>query len=158
MALNVRDRQACHTWNETIYGKFGLMFVQIIDKSDIVCYERSLNVHATFGLQYNFAVWHSSKPCMGRPCASPENKMAALAFATMTTQHSSDPDDLLARCGRCSLFATLQDMFPHIVRVADIGERDGISEVEFNKLLQVLLHYDNGIRFPKSQQSFEHGF
>ncbi len=154
MALNVRDRQACHTWNEAIYGKFGLMFVQIIDKSDIqriirrnidlVCYERSLNVHATFGLQYNFAVWHSSKPCMGRPCASPENKMAALAFATMTTQHSSDPDDLLARCGRCSLFATLQDMFPHIVRVADIGERDGISEVEFNKLLQVL-HCEKGI-------------
>ncbi len=64
--------------------------------------------------------------------------MAALAFANIVTQHSCDPDDLLARCGRCSLFATLQDMFPHIIREADSGERDGISEVEFNKLLQVL--------------------
>jgi hypothetical protein len=76
---------------------------------------------------------------MGRPCASQENKMAALAFASLITQHSSNPDDLLARCGRCSLFATLQEMFPHITRDADGGDRDGISEVEFNKILQVMI-------------------
>ncbi len=74
---------------------------------------------------------------MGRPCASQQNKMAALAFANIVTMHSSDPHDLLARCGRCSLFATLQEMFPHIIREAEGGDRDGISEVEFNKMLQV---------------------
>jgi hypothetical protein len=61
--------------------------------------------------------------------------MAALAFASIITTPSSDPDALLARCGRCSLFAAFQEMFPHIIREA--GERDCISEVEFNKLLQV---------------------
>ena len=60
--------------------------------------------------------------------------MAALAFANIVTKQSSDPEDLLARCGRCSLFAALQEMFPHIVRDADAA---GICEVEFNKLLQV---------------------
>jgi hypothetical protein len=48
-----------------------------------------------------------------------------------------DQNDLLARCGRCSLFATIQEMYPHIIREADTGDRDGISEVEFNKILQV---------------------
>ncbi len=74
---------------------------------------------------------------MGRPCASEENKMAALAFASIITKQTMNHDDLLARCGRCSLFATLQQMYPHIIREADTGDRDGISEVEFNKLLQV---------------------
>ena len=63
--------------------------------------------------------------------------MAALAFAKIITKQSTDPDDLMARCGRCSLFATLQEMFPHIIREANGGERDGICEVEFNKILQV---------------------
>ena len=71
---------------------------------------------------------------MSRSCASQENKMAALAFAKSVTKQSSDPEDMLARCGRCSLFATLEEMFPHIIRGADV---DGICEVEFNKLLQV---------------------
>ena len=63
--------------------------------------------------------------------------MAALAFAKIITKQTMDHQDLLARCGRCSLFATLQQMYPHIIREADTGDRDGISEVEFNKLLQV---------------------
>ncbi len=74
---------------------------------------------------------------MGRPCASKENKRAALAFASIVTKQTMDHDDLLARCGRCSLFAALQEMYPHIIREADTGDRDGISEVEFNKFLQV---------------------
>ena len=74
---------------------------------------------------------------MGRPCASQQNKMAALAFAKIITKQTMDHQDLLARCGRCSLFATLQEMYPHIIREADAGDRDGISEVEFNKILQV---------------------
>ena len=80
---------------------------------------------------------------MGRPCASKENKLAALAFAKIVTKHSNELDDLLARCGRCSLFATLQEMFPHIIRENDSGDRDGISEVEFNKLLQVMRNSTN---------------
>ena len=60
--------------------------------------------------------------------------MAAFAFANIITKQSSDREDLIARCGRCSLFATLQEMFPHIIREAD---SDGICEVEFNKHLQV---------------------
>ena len=71
---------------------------------------------------------------MRRSCASQENKMAALAFANIVTEQSSNPEDMVARCGRCSLFATLQEMFPHIIRDADA---EGICEVEFNKLLQV---------------------
>jgi hypothetical protein len=63
--------------------------------------------------------------------------MAALAFASIITKQTVNHDNLLARCGRCSLFATLQQMYPHIIREADTGDRDGISEVEFNKLLQV---------------------
>ncbi len=63
--------------------------------------------------------------------------MAALAFASIVTKQTMHHEDLLARCGRCSLFATLQEMFPHIIREASSGDRDGISEVEFNKSLQV---------------------
>jgi hypothetical protein len=81
---------------------------------------------------------------MGRPCASEENKFAALAFAKIITKETGDPDDLLARCGRCSLFATLQEMYPHIIR--DTGNRDGISEVEFNKILQVLFSQLNNTK------------
>jgi hypothetical protein len=74
---------------------------------------------------------------MGRPSASQENKMLALAFANIVTRHSTNPDDMIARCGRCSLFATLQQMIPGMIRDGECGDRDGISEVEFNKLLQV---------------------
>jgi hypothetical protein len=65
--------------------------------------------------------------------------MAALAFANIITKQTMDHDDLLARCGRCSLLATLQDMYPHIIREADTstGDRYGISEVEVNKILKV---------------------
>ncbi len=90
---------------------------------------------------------------MGRPSASKENKMAALAFANIITKKSGNPDDLMARCGQCSLFATLQEMFPHIIREADGGLRDGISEVEFNKLLLVRC----GSTKMRVYQTYKHG-
>ena len=76
---------------------------------------------------------------MGRPSASESNKLIALALAKAITRQTNDTEDSLARCGRCSLFATLQEIFPHTVRDSCTGERDGISEVEFNKILQVNL-------------------
>ena len=74
---------------------------------------------------------------MGRPSASPENKTIALEFAKVVTRKTSSSYDLLARCGRCSLFSALQEMFPQIVRDGTRLARDGLTEVEFNKLLQV---------------------
>ena len=74
---------------------------------------------------------------MGRPSASPENKTIALEFAKLVTRKTSNSNDLLARCGRCSLFSALQEMFPQIVRDGTRLARDGLTEVEFNKLLQV---------------------
>ena len=77
---------------------------------------------------------------MGRPTGSPTNRHIALEFAQAVTRHTGDAEDLLARCGRCCLFATLQEMFPSVVRDGSGGGRDGLSEVEFNKLLQVRSH------------------
>ena len=74
---------------------------------------------------------------MGRPSASPENKTIALEFAKVVTRKTSSSYDLLARCGRCSLFSALREMFPQIVREGTRLARDGLTEVEFNKLLQV---------------------
>ena len=75
---------------------------------------------------------------MGRPSASAENKVIAIEFAKAVTRKTSDPKDLLARCGRCSLFSVFQEMFPQIVRDGTSSARHGLTEVEFNKLLQVL--------------------
>ena len=74
---------------------------------------------------------------MGRPSASAENKVIAIEFAKAVTRKTSDPKDLLARCGRCSLFSAFQEMFPQIVRDGTSSARHGLTEVEFNKLLQV---------------------
>ena len=74
---------------------------------------------------------------MGRPSASAENKVIAIEFAKAVTRKTSDPKDLLARCGRCSLFSALQEMFPQIVRDGASSARHGLTEAEFNKLLQV---------------------
>ena len=64
--------------------------------------------------------------------------MIALTFAKAITRHTGDAEDLIARCGRCCLFSTLQEMFPLATRSGPDGHKDGVSEVEFNKLLQVL--------------------
>ena len=61
--------------------------------------------------------------------------MIAIEFAKAVTRKTSNPKDLLARCGRCSLFSTLQEMFPQIVRSGTYPH--GLTEVELNKLLQV---------------------
>lgn len=74
---------------------------------------------------------------MVRPTGSPTNRHIALEFARLVTRQTGNDEDLVARCGRCCLFSTLQEMFPNVVRDGPKGERDGISEVEFNKLLQV---------------------
>ena len=73
---------------------------------------------------------------MVRPTGSPINRRLALEFAKLVTRHTGNDDDLVARCGRCSLFSTLQEIFPSVVRDESGGARDGLSEVEFNKLLQ----------------------
>ncbi len=74
---------------------------------------------------------------MGRPAASEANKNFAVAVAHLVTQRTDDPSDTIARCGKCSIFALLKIFSPAIVRDQDTGPRDGISEVELNKALQV---------------------
>jgi hypothetical protein len=76
---------------------------------------------------------------MVRPTGSPTNRRIALEFAKLVTRNTGDHNDLLARCGQCSLFSTLQEMFPSVVRDGSGGQRDGLSEVEYNKLLQVII-------------------
>ncbi len=77
---------------------------------------------------------------MGRPAASKENKKLAVAIAVMVTRktdQTGSPDDTIARSGKCSIYALLNLLIPNIIRSTDSGIRDGISEVEFNKALQV---------------------
>ena len=87
---------------------------------------------------------------MGRPTASPMNKSIAQVFARALTTRTANPDDKIARCGQCSLFSLLRQALPQIVRDENFGNRGGISEVEFNKVLQVLkiievlIHIQNG--------------
>jgi hypothetical protein len=76
---------------------------------------------------------------MVRPSGSPANRMIALEFAKLVTRQTGDDEDLVACCGRCSLFSTLQETFPNMARDNSGSERDGLSEVEYNKLLQVYL-------------------
>jgi hypothetical protein len=74
---------------------------------------------------------------MGRPTASKENKALAVAIASLATKPTNNPEDIVARCGSCSLFIMLKSICPIIVRDWDMGPRDGVSEVELNKALQV---------------------
>ena len=74
---------------------------------------------------------------MGRPAASGENKQFAVALAHLVTHRTDNPSDTIARRGKCSIFALLKIFYPSIVRDNDKGPRDGISEVELNKALQV---------------------
>lgn len=74
---------------------------------------------------------------MGRPAASETNKVVAIAFAKLVTLETDNPDNIIARCGLCSIFSLLSKVFPSIVRDERFGPREGISEVELNKALQV---------------------
>ena len=75
---------------------------------------------------------------MGRPAASQENKAIAVAFANLVTRQTDSHDDVVARSGRCSIFSVLKGSCPAIIRDGADGPRDGITEVEFNKALQVI--------------------
>jgi hypothetical protein len=55
----------------------------------------------------------------------------------MLTRQTDNPSDTIARCGKCSIFALLTILSPSIIRENNSGPRDGISEVELNKALQV---------------------
>lgn len=88
---------------------------------------------------------------MGRPTASLQVKSASLAFVRMITRVTGDTLDMLARCGCCSVFSVLREVAPSLARLGDSGNRDGISEVELNKLLQVHMHFiQNAFILPSS--------
>jgi hypothetical protein len=73
-----------------------------------------------------------------RPRASEENKAIALAFAKCVTVQAS-ADDFVARHGTMSLFFAFEQIRPDLIRDANDsrpGNRQGISEPEFNKLLE----------------------
>ncbi len=74
---------------------------------------------------------------MGRPAASEANKQLAVAIAAMVTRKTGSHSDTIARSGNCSIYALLKVLIPTIIRSTDSRLRDGISEVEFNKALQV---------------------
>jgi len=57
-------------------------------------------------------------------------------FATACTYGTESSKDLIARSGNFSVFTALQRCCPSAVRVAVDSPRDGISEHEFNKLMQ----------------------
>jgi hypothetical protein len=74
---------------------------------------------------------------MGRPAASLHSKRFALDMASLVTVATENPNDTIARCGPCSIFALVKQVYPAIVREFDSGPRDGLSEIELNKALQV---------------------
>ena len=75
---------------------------------------------------------------MVRPVASDVNKAIALTFAASVTQITRDTVDTVARNGHCGLFSALKDVYPQTVRDEISGVRDGVSEMEYNKTLQVV--------------------
>jgi hypothetical protein len=70
----------------------------------------------------------------GRPTASDTNRRVALALARILTRLTGNVDDVVARCGKCGMYSVVEEVFPQIVRA---GARNGISEVELNKALEV---------------------
>ena len=74
---------------------------------------------------------------MGRPAASKANRRFAVDFAHLVTRRTDVLGSTIARCGKCSIYSLLKSASPAVVRDANTGPRDGISEVEFNKELQV---------------------
>jgi hypothetical protein len=55
-------------------------------------------------------------------------------MARILTRFTGDADDIVARCGVCGLYSAVEEVITQIVRA---GARDGVSEVELNKVLQV---------------------
>lgn len=83
--------------------------------------------------------YNSTKSQMGRPAASETNKALALEFARLVTEKTDNPNDIIARSGSLSMYSALVATCPSIIRRDNTGPRDGISEAEFNKVLQVNL-------------------
>jgi hypothetical protein len=81
---------------------------------------------------------------MGRPTASDTNRRAGLALVRALTRLTADALDIVARCGGCGLYSAVGELLPQIVRA---GARDGISEVELNKTLQVDHSHKSNMRF-----------
>ena len=82
---------------------------------------------------------------MGRPVASLRNKRLAAMFASLVSVQTNKASDIVARCGPCSLYEMFKQCCPMLCRDKRSGPRDGISQAEFNKVLQVhlnLIGYD----------------
>ncbi|EKX31081.1 hypothetical protein GUITHDRAFT_122713 [Guillardia theta CCMP2712] len=87
---------------------------------------------------------------MVRPSASVENKKLALQFASAVCA-CEDPDSTVSRTGYCSLFRCLAQACPFAIRGQDpyVG-RHGLTEVEFNKVLE-----RNGFTKLRAKKSFK---
>ncbi len=86
---------------------------------------------------------------MVRPVGSDVNKAISLYFAASITKFTDNYADIVARCGRCGLFSALSSIYPQTVRDGYFGSRDGISEMEFNKILQVVKKFTTAFIFHK---------
>jgi hypothetical protein len=75
---------------------------------------------------------------MVRPTPSETNKKVALAFARAVTLTTNKKKDEVARSGPSSIFSALVDIYPQAVYCGPSSRRDGISEMVFNKTLQVV--------------------
>ncbi len=74
---------------------------------------------------------------MVRPTPSDTNKRVALAFAKAVTRTTNKIFDMVARRGPSSLFSALKEIYPEVVYCGPPYPRDGVSEMVFNKTLQV---------------------
>jgi hypothetical protein len=89
---------------------------------------------------------------MGRPAASEANKNLAVAIALTVTRDTTSKHDTVARGGICSIYALFKLLRPGAVRENSLGPRDGISEVEFNKALQV--YFQLYAQFPHDRANY----
>ncbi len=96
-----------------------------------------------------FILRHPADSRMGRPAASLQNKHVAIAIAKLVTAETEYHSDTVARCGPCSIFAIVKHACPAIIRQSDSGPRDGLSEVELNKVLQVRSISEVRASFPR---------
>ena len=74
---------------------------------------------------------------MGKSRSLETNRAAALAFAQIITQSTGATDDQIARRGNCSIFSVLLAVCPSLVRGGQSLNSNGLSEIEFIKMLQV---------------------
>ena len=99
---------------------------------------------------------HFRQSTMGRPAACPAHRKMAVDFASVVTRRSENPHDTIARSGTCSIFALFRFFRPAAVRLEFGGPRNGISEVEFNKELQVSRSYHLVLMNAINQNAISH--